>query len=81
MVEGAGALWSSRTPSADARRTPTAEHHPDRAIEKIGAELCGAGGISAISIRAQQLEIEPALVEPSSSSARAETALAPSATS
>ncbi len=58
----AGALWSSHTTA------PAAE--PDRGaselalIERIGAELSVAlEGLAAISIRAQQMEFDPALVE------------------
>ena len=61
--EPAGALWSSHT------AVPAAAE-PDRGaselalIERIGAELSVAlEGLSAISIRAQQMEFDPALVE------------------
>jgi len=60
--EPAGALWSSHAGSAAGE--------PDRGaselalIERIGAELSVAlEGLSAISIRAQQMEFDPALVE------------------
>ena len=57
----AGALWSSHA---------AAQAEPDRGaselalIERIGAELSVAlEGLAAISIRAQQMEFDPALVE------------------
>lgn len=60
----AGALWSSRTPSAEATADADRGASEIALIEKIGAELSVAlEGISAISIRAQQMEIDPALVE------------------
>jgi len=60
----AGALWSSRTPSADASSDADRGASEIALIEKIGAELSVAlEGISAISIRAQQMEIDPAMVE------------------
>ncbi|MBK7658074.1 MAG: response regulator [Betaproteobacteria bacterium] len=61
--EPAGALWSSHAAASGAAE-------PDRGaselalIERIGAELSVAlEGLSAISIRAQQMEFDPALVE------------------
>ena len=61
--QAAGLLWTSKTPSA-------VSEEDDRTaaeivlIEKIGEELSVAlEGISAISIRAQQMEFDPALVE------------------
>ena len=64
-VEGApgGAIWMQREGAAG---SPTAEKGPAgiALIEKIGMELSVAmEGISAISIRAQQMEFDPAMVE------------------
>jgi PAS domain S-box-containing protein len=60
----AGALWSSHTATADT--APQADRGASEIalIEKIGAELSVAlEGLSAISIRAQQMDFDPALVE------------------
>jgi CheY-like chemotaxis protein len=62
--EPAGALWSSHAGPGEA--APEADRGASEIalIEKIGAELSVAlEGISAISIRAQQMEFDPALVE------------------
>ncbi|MBX3671705.1 MAG: response regulator [Burkholderiales bacterium] len=60
--EPAGALWSSRTATGAAGEDRGASEIA--LIEKIGAELSVAlEGLSAISIRAQQMEFDPALVE------------------
>jgi PAS domain S-box-containing protein len=61
--EPAGAVW---VPREDAAATPTAEKGPAEValIEKIGEELSVAlEGLSLISIRAQQMEFDPKLVE------------------
>jgi PAS domain S-box-containing protein len=59
--EPAGAVWTARTPAASALVKGTAEI---ALIEKIGEELSVAlEGMSAISIRAQQMEFDPHLIE------------------
>ena len=62
--EPAGALWSSHAASADITSEPDSGASEIALIEKIGAELSVAlEGLSAISIRAQQMDFDPALVE------------------
>jgi PAS domain S-box-containing protein len=62
--EPAGALWSSHTASGEVPSEPDRGASEIALIEKIGAELSVAlEGLSAISIRAQQMEFDPALVE------------------
>ncbi|HEX5628994.1 MAG TPA: response regulator [Usitatibacteraceae bacterium] len=62
--EPAGALWSSHTASGEAPSDADRGASEIALIEKIGAELSVAlEGLSAISIRAQQMEFDPALVE------------------
>jgi PAS domain S-box-containing protein len=62
--EPAGALWSSHTASGAAGDGADRGASEIALIEKIGAELSVAlEGLSAISIRAQQMEFDPALVE------------------
>lgn len=60
----AGALWTSRSVSGEGEAKADPGASEIALIEKIGAELSVAlEGISAISIRAQQMEFDPALVE------------------
>ena len=62
----AGALWTTRSSESDAEAEAEADQGASEIalIEKIGAELSVAlEGLSAISIRAQQMEFDPALVE------------------
>ena len=62
--EPAGALWSSHTATGGAGEEADRGASEIALIEKIGAELSVAlEGLSAISIRAQQMEFDPALVE------------------
>ncbi len=62
--EPAGALWSSHTASGEGNAEADRGASEIALIEKIGAELSVAlEGLSAISIRAQQMEFDPALVE------------------
>lgn len=62
--EPAGALWSSHTASGEAPSDADRGASEIALIEKIGAELSVAlEGLSAISIRAQQMEFDPTLVE------------------
>jgi PAS domain S-box-containing protein len=59
--EPAGALWTSRTAAADGEERGASEI---ALIEQIGQELSVAlEGLSAISIRAQQMDFDPLLVE------------------
>jgi PAS domain S-box-containing protein len=61
--ESAGAVWIPREEAARAE-TPEKGAAEIALIEKIGEELSVAlEGLSAISIRAQQMEFDPALVE------------------
>ncbi len=61
--EPAGALWSSYAVSGEAAADERGASEI-ALIEKIGAELSVAlEGLSAISIRAQQMDFDPALVE------------------
>jgi PAS domain S-box-containing protein len=62
--EPAGALWSSHADSGGGAAKADPGASEIALIEKIGAELSVAlEGLSAISIRAQQMEFDPALVE------------------
>ncbi len=62
--EPAGALWSSHAATAGPGNGEDRGASEIALIEKIGAELSVAlEGLSAISIRAQQMEFDPALVE------------------
>ena len=62
--EPAGALWSSHTATGEAPSEADRGASEIALIEKIGAELSVAlEGLSAISIRAQQMEFDPTLVE------------------
>lgn len=62
--EPAGAMWSSQTAIGAVPAQADRGASQMVLIEKIGAELSVAlEGLSAISIRAQQMEFDPALVE------------------
>ncbi|HEX4943854.1 MAG TPA: response regulator [Usitatibacteraceae bacterium] len=62
--EPAGALWSSRAASVESPAEADGGSSEIALIEKIGAELSVAlEGLSAISIRAQQMDFDPALVQ------------------